>query len=140
MKRWIGYLVGMVLIISIGPFWAQGSPAAGSENPDPVAVGREANGKTIRLKVGQAVELTLDAKPGTGYGWQWSNEPPNGEVLKFITRYEQPVSNLLGAATKEHWFFYAVGPGATVINLRYARSGEAVPLQKYTLKIVVRAK
>ena len=41
-----------------------------------VTVGREDLGGTASLRVGETLDIALDANPSTGYGWHCSWEPP----------------------------------------------------------------
>jgi inhibitor of cysteine peptidase len=78
----------------------------------------------IETNSGNAIILTLDSNPTTGYGWQLG-QPLSSGVLVFVSsEYLPSPTDLVGAPGKEIWTFKAVKAGKAVIVLNYVRSWE----------------
>jgi predicted secreted protein len=136
MNRLLGCLFLMVTIC-LSLCLIMNRPVLARENQETVTIDWKDNNKVIRLTEGQVLQVLLNAKPGTGYRWRFVNEP-QANVLKFITRFEEATSNLLGAPVKEHLVFYAVRAGETAIHLAYSRSWESKAVKNFSVKIVIK--
>jgi predicted secreted protein len=89
------------------------------ENP-----GKESLSDRFEVAVGQEFTITLASNATTGYHWELT-APPDETVVKLVTNaYKSPETRALGAGGQEIWTFRAMGPGQTVINLKYVRPWE----------------
>jgi inhibitor of cysteine peptidase len=109
--------------------------------PGAIPVTDADNGRTIALKKGNVMQLTLKTNPSTGYGWQ-SVSAPAAAVLKLDNHYltlENPADGgKAGAPEIEYWIYSAAGAGSTSMELAYRRSWETVPpLKTFKLTITV---
>lgn len=127
-------LIGLLLIGVL--FFNLGAQALAMEEPDTVIIKWDDNGKTVNLKEGQVVQLSLTAKSGTGYEWFFTQSPQD-DILKYITHYTQIEGNLPGGGVTENWFFYGLAPGKTTLGLKYARSWEPKAVKTFTVNLVI---
>jgi inhibitor of cysteine peptidase len=94
----------------------------------------------LEVTVGQEFPITLTSNATTGYHWELS-APPDEAVVKLVTNeYKSPETRALGAGGQEIWTFRAVGPGRTVINLKYVRPWEkgVAPVETASYEVNVR--
>jgi inhibitor of cysteine peptidase len=129
-------LVGLVLVGMLavgGVFFVTRNPAAGA----PVTVTEADAGKTIRLHPGDALVVTLDGNPTTGY--MWEREPSEDGVLVQVGEPAfQPASDALGASGKVLLHFEAKAKGETTLNLVYHRSWESeAPVKVFAVTVIV---
>ena len=97
------------------------------------------NGKTIQLRNGEKLVVTLTANPTTGYSWD--AVLPADSVVKQIGQSEfTPESDKLGAGGKVSLTFQAVAPGQQSLQLIYHRPFESdvAPLHNFTVNVVVK--
>lgn len=127
-------LIGLLLIGVL--FFNLGAQALAMEEPDTVIIKWDDNGKTVNLKEGQVVQLSLTANSGTGYDWFFTQSPQD-DILKYITHYTQTEGNLPGSGVTENWFFYGLAPGKTALGLKYARSWEPKAVKTFTVNLVI---
>ena len=88
-----------------------------------VVLGKQDSGKQIDVKVGEVVEVELEAMGTAGY--QWFVESLDQETLKFVseeTRIMQP--GRLGAPVLMVWKFEVIKEGFTEIGMDHYRSWE----------------
>lgn len=128
-------LMGLFLIGALFLCLGGSGSVRAMEDPDTVLIEWDDNGKTVELREGQVVQLSLAASPGTGYGWFFTQSPQES-VLKYITHYTQISGNTVGAPTTENWFFYCLTPGKTSLGLKYARSWEPKAIKTFTITLV----
>lgn len=127
MKRWLMLLLVLVVGLLMG--------CAGNE----VKVGIAANDTTRKLEPGQAIAITLDANPSTGYGWQVVGELP--DILQQVGDAEFKVAagsaGKVGAGGTQTLRFKVLKEGSAKLTLGYLRSWEkdTTPEQTYTLMI-----
>lgn len=104
-----------------------------------VKLDASANGQKIELQRGRSLEISLEANPTTGYGWEV--EGVDKRVLRQVGEVEfTPESNRIGAPGVQILHFEAVGAGQTTLRLVYRRpwEKEAKPLKTYSIQVVVR--
>jgi inhibitor of cysteine peptidase len=95
-------------------------------------------GKNIQLNLGDALVVTLEGNPSTGYTWEV--EPADTAVLELTG---DPVfkadSNLMGAPGKLTFTLTAVRPGYQTLMLVYHRPFEkdTQPLKVFTVNVTV---
>jgi inhibitor of cysteine peptidase len=116
--------------------------SAGASNL--VKVTEADSGKTITLKKGDTLEVTLEGNPSTGFNWLVAAAP----AALFKQRGEAEVvdpnaggrasSTIVGAAQLMALTFDAVGSGSGKLVLEYKRSWETLPAEKtFTIEVRV---
>ncbi len=97
-------------------------------------------GREKQLKKGQALVVTLEGNPTTGYSWEVA-EPLDEQVLRQAGEAEfKQESDALGAGGVQILRFEAMNAGQTTLKLVYHRPWEkdVEPLETYSIQIVVR--
>jgi len=99
------------------------------------------NGKSVALKIGATLAITLDSNPSTGYSWQVI--PMKHAILELAGEpaYTPPAQPLPGAGGRHIFQFVAVGAGRGTLTLAYRRLFEpnAAPAQTFTVHVTVAA-
>ncbi len=130
-KKWILFISGLFLvIIAITAFTLGGKKD--------VAIGAADAGKTISLRQGDTLVVTLDGNTTTGYTWEASQAV---STLKQVGTAEfVPSSNKLGAPGQITLKFQAVQAGQGTLNLVYQRPFEkgVQPAKTFTINVTVR--
>jgi inhibitor of cysteine peptidase len=97
------------------------------------------NGRRVELKKGQALVITLEANPTTGYTWEVAEI---GErILRQVGETEfKPESKAVGAPGVQILRFKALKSGQTTLKLVYHRPWEkgVEPLQVFSIQVIVR--
>jgi predicted secreted protein len=75
---------------------------------------------TYNLKIGQHIDVTLNANPSTGYGWSWINKAAVTTVDS-VAAISVTSNNVPGSSSQEIWRFKAVKAGSDSIKFRYAQ-------------------
>lgn len=132
MKNLFQYIVVFMMLVNMVPI---GNFVTAASKREMVSIGSD-DGKTINLKQGQELQLSLLTNPSTGYTWEFVS-PPAATIFTLIAHYLKPLGNLPGSPSMEYWVFNTVGKGSTSINLKYWRSWEANPLKTFSVKIIV---
>lgn len=130
-KKWILFIAGLFLIIITVTAFTLGGKKV-------VAIGAAQAGKTISLRQGDTLVVTLDGNTTTGYTWEASQDVP---VLKQVGTSEfVPGSNKLGAPGQITLKFQAVQAGQATLNLIYQRPFEkgVQPAKIFTINVTVR--
>ena len=113
---------------------AQPTPAA------PIQTLTEADaGRSIELRVGDTMEVTLPGNPSTGF--QWEVESVDTSILKPSGEPEfKPSSNALGSSGQVTLRFEAVAAGQTTLKLIYHRPFEkdTPPAQTFEVTVTVK--
>jgi inhibitor of cysteine peptidase len=108
--------------------------------PGEVQLTEADNGSTIELKSGQALSITLEANPTTGYTWEVV-ESPDEQVMRQVGKIEfKPESEAIGAGGVQIIRFEVVNAGQTNLTLIYHRPWETdvEPLKTFALHVVAR--
>ena len=98
------------------------------------------NGMQITVNSGDAITLTLESNPTTGYSWQVMEIDNRVLIQDGDPEYKQFSSSegLVGAGGTETFRFKVVGTGTTTLGLGYMRPWESVPpIETYTVTIRV---
>ncbi len=106
---------------------------------DPVAISASDAGKTIELKKGATLVVSLEGNPTTGYNWQVADPAP--AILKQVGDVEvTPVSDAMGAPGTIVLKFSAVQAGQSTLKLAYHRSWEkgVAPEKTFEVTVVVK--
>ena len=79
------------------------------------------NGKTVTIKMGDVLEVRLNANPTTGYMWYLEKQStpllkPSGQTQT------QPPQGVLGAPVVQIFDYATTGKGTGVLLLHYVRS------------------
>jgi len=78
------------------------------------------NGRTISVRPGAAIVVTLPSNPSTGYSWKLV--AGDGRVVRLVShRYVPPAKAIPGAGGHETWRFAAAAKGVVTIVLGYLR-------------------
>ena len=111
-------------------------PSLAAETP--ARISEKDSGRTIGLKTGDVLEVTLAGNPTTGYSWSVASV---GEILKQLGEpvFESASPGLTGAGGKVLLRFQALRPGKTVLKLAYRRIWEKkAPAATFEVTIRVR--
>jgi predicted secreted protein len=88
-----------------------------------VVLGKQDSGKQIDVKVGEVVEVELEAMGTAGY--QWFVESLDQETLKFVSEEVRTLHpGRLGAPVLMVWKFEVIKEGFTEIGMDHYRSWE----------------
>jgi predicted secreted protein len=103
---------------------------------DPINIGEQDANKTIELKTGETLVVSLDGNITTGFNWVPGSQNP--ALLKQVGEAEvTPASNLLGAAGKIVLKFEAAAKGQTILHLDYKRPWEQNTPPEKTFEVIV---
>jgi inhibitor of cysteine peptidase len=109
---------------------------AGCRGAAPVQLTAADVGRHIGLRLGQEIEVRLEANPTTGYRWQMVHEAP--AVLDFLvaeTYAPAPSApRAVGGGGTVTWRFRAARPGQDSLQLLYRRPWEADSAPARTFK------
>ena len=128
-KSWLGIFL-VLLILSGGCSVAE------------VTLNASNDGGQQTLARGQAVVVTLDSNPTTGYSWAVADVDNN--VLRQVGDpvYQTANSNpkVLGAGGAQIFRFEAASAGTTTLKMVYRRSWETgvAPIKTFTVQVTVR--
>lgn len=75
---------------------------------------------TYNLKIGQHVDVILNANTSTGYRWSWINKAAVTTVDS-VAAISVSSNNVPGSPSQEIWRFIAVKAGSDSIKFRYAQ-------------------
>ena len=78
--------------------------------------------RTLALKVGDTLQVSLGSNPSTGFGWASQMQITNAAVL-VQTGHEAlaPSATRPGAAASDVWALQAMAPGNTTVSTTYGR-------------------
>ncbi|MEA4924056.1 MAG: DUF4163 domain-containing protein [Syntrophomonadaceae bacterium] len=100
------------------------------------------NDQQYQVQAGQTFMVALDSNSTTGYTWNFRNAGDEKIISLLGSAYaNDEVDNqtaIIGQGGKQFWYFKALQPGITQLQLVYARPWESVqPAQVYSLTINV---
>lgn len=114
-----------------------------SENVATLRLDSSADGTTQQLKQAEAISITLESNPSTGYSWY--ARISNTAILAQMgeSEYTAPAESstpIVGAPGTQTYLFQAVETGTTTITLEYRRGWETdvAPEKTITIKVEVR--
>ncbi len=125
----------------VGVFVAFDARAAEPAEPPVVTVTMADEGKTIDLKPGQKLQVTLDSNRSTGFSW--SLESIDAKILQ---QAGEPVylpeskHEVVGGKGTESWLFTAITPGDQPMRFLYRRPFEPNISPARTFAFTVRIK
>ena len=131
--RWLMVLSGIALSVGTAGCGNDGESASTVQ-----VFTEEDSTAEARFAAGEHFEVRLVSTPGTGYAWEIAApaEPPLVEVVD--RRFEEPESDLVGAAGFDVWEFAAGSEGAGVLRLEYVRSFDDPPVAERVFELIVR--
>lgn len=96
------------------------------------------DGRTVHLREGELVMISLAANPSTGFGWHRENVDP-WVLLPLCTGFTPDLPQLLGSGGLSRGFYEAFEPGETTLELLYYRSweGPQAATASFTVTFVV---
>ena len=96
------------------------------------------NGRSIELRVGDILEVTLPANPTTGFQWEVS-EVDNAILRPIGEPKFEPSSNAVGSGGQVTFRFEAIGTGQTALKLIHHRAFEedVPPIETFEVNITV---
>jgi inhibitor of cysteine peptidase len=116
-------LLIVVILIAVGPREVQRTDAD--------------NGKTIELKKGQVLSITLAANPTTGYTWEVVEG--DEKVVRQLGEIEfKPESEAVGAGGVQIIRLEVMNTGQTTLKLVYHRPWETgvEPLKTFSIQVI----
>ena len=81
---------------------------------------------TYTIKVGEKIEISMNANPSTGYKWT-SVKPIDTKILKFDKQEyvaDKNPQNMVGKGGNEVWTYTTVGKGKAYIHFKYVRPND----------------
>lgn len=125
-RSMVGRIFLLTLLIFLGGRTELGGMAGvGMANEPDVILKKQDSGKEITVKVGQVIQVQLEAIGGTGYWWYVEKlDPRYLELLSEKTRVAS--DGRLGGPVLGLWTFRAREPGTAEITLDYYRTWEGV--------------
>jgi inhibitor of cysteine peptidase len=98
------------------------------------------SGRSLDLRVGDGVKVTLAENPTTGYKWELLARPEPVCVIVSDAYVANTAVGTVGAGGVHNWDFRAVDKGTTTVSLAYRRPWEkdVAPVQTFTLTLVVK--
>jgi inhibitor of cysteine peptidase len=130
--RW---LIALLVVVGTGLSASAESPARVQLQPGAHA--------SVRLRVGQSLEVRLAANPSTGYGWEIVGGDPS--IIAFVGRHDEPTAassrpQVTGAPDVQVLIFKTKAFGKTDLVLGYARPWEkgSAPVHTAKLSVTVR--
>jgi inhibitor of cysteine peptidase len=104
-----------------------------------VTLGEKDAGRTVELRAGQALEITLPGNPTTGYLWEVASV--DAAVLKAVGEPQfKADSSAVGSGGQITLRFEAASAGQTALQLIYHRSFEkdVPPAKTFEVTVVVK--
>src|SRR5579862_8254202 len=132
-KRWGICLVAVILLGA----WGAG---CGRRTSLTINADQSYSGRTIDLRVGDGVKVTLAENPSTGYKWEFLGRPEPLCVIVHDAYVANTAIGTVGSGGVHNWEFRAVDKGTTTVNLVYRRPWEkdVAPAQTFVLTVVVK--
>lgn len=132
------HMLYLVAIVMAGLLCACGAMAAPTPTPSTKQLTEADAGRSIKLHVGDKLEVTLPGNLTTGF--QWDASVVDTAILRPIDEPEfEPFSSAVGGGGKFTLRFAAVGTGQTDLTLIYHRPFEkdVLPAQTFEATVTV---
>ena len=131
-SRWlVGVLWSGFLLLAVA--------CSGRTGPENVYIaGEEDSGRTVSLRLGDALQVMLQANESTGYAWSVVTNDETVLQLRDAPTYEVD-GDAEGASGETVFLFDAVGPGTSRIQMVYAfqEEGAVDPDRTFELSVEV---
>lgn len=97
------------------------------------------DGKKLTLAVGDRVELTLETNPGTGYRWEYEDEPDPAVLEETSDRVSEAEASpgMVGVPVQRTWTYVAKGAGATTVKLGYVPPSGGSAEETFSFSVTV---
>ena len=121
----------LAVVIVAGPAFADQHYRVVAQNPK--------NGATIKVPLGDKLQLKLTACESCGYRWKIVKRP-DAAVMAFERRQHsvsQCTSPCTGGNATERWLFQSKAVGSTVVKLGYFGPGGSKPAKVKRLDLAV---
>jgi inhibitor of cysteine peptidase len=104
-----------------------------------ISADKSYDGRSIELRVGDGVQLSLAENPTTGYRWEFVTKPEPYCVV-VSDAYVADANGAIGRGGAHNWAFRAVSVGTGTVSLAYRRPWEkdTAPAQTFKLTLVVK--
>jgi predicted secreted protein len=129
------YLLSRVLFLFVAYFATRNSPGMSRV----YALTEQDSGTTVQINVGDTLELFLKSAPTTGYVWNLVTI--DQAILQETSKTQSMPSNTkIGGESAAVFYFLAVAPGKSFLELGYRRSFEktAPPAKIFQIRVLVR--
>ncbi len=111
-------------------------PARGDPGERLMRLDENADGREVRLRVGEELDVVLAENRTTGYRWEVLDD--GAPVCRVVRDSFQAGGPALGAPGRRTWGFHAARAGTATVALAYRRPfGGGEPARRFTLRIVV---
>ncbi len=135
--RWFASTALVVLLLtSCGSDDSGGDEAGGDETP--IVMTDADSGSEISVATGESFEVRLESNPSTGYEWQVDLATLEGLIEVGSTTFEEPDTDLVGAAGTQVFEFEATGSGAGILRFEYLRPFDDPPVPERIVEFIVR--
>lgn len=127
------FVVALAATLIAGPAFADQHYRVVAKNPS--------NGATIKVPLGDELQLKLTACEDCGYRWKIIKKP-DAAVIAFETRQKsvsQCTSPCTGGNAIERWLFQSKAVGSTTVKLGYYGPGKSTPDKVKRLDLSVTA-
>ena len=132
------YFVSLTTLLALSLVGC-GSASSKTVQPDDVQLTDANNGGQVTVKVGQTINLQLEANPSTGFGWEVSQLDTTILAQKGDKTYTPASLNksVAGGGGWEYFHFTVQQKGETTLKLIYHRSWEkgVEPAKTFEVKI-----
>src|SRR5580704_16539832 len=131
-KRWVLCLLSLILLsVCVGGC---------SRSAMTVSADKGYSGRTLDLRVGDGVKVTLAENPTTGYKWEFLSKPEPICVIVTDAYVANTSIGTVGSGGVHNWDFRAVDKGTTTVSLAYRRPWEkdVALVQTFTQTLVVK--
>ena len=126
------------LILTGGLCSCPAIPMSGKEAfPTPgVILQKQDRGREIQVRVGEVIEIRLEALGGAGYGWYMEDLDPT--LLEWIgEKTHPPREGKIGEPVMEQWYIWTKARGTAEIKMDYYRKweGQERAVEHFRMKI-----
>lgn len=99
------------------------------------------SGKTLDVRVGDRITVTLPSNPTTGYMWSYKNALPTDIVIPTGEKVNTTSASkeLCGAPVTQSFYYKVIAPGTAGINLEYRRPWLKNEAPEATFSLLVKA-
>jgi inhibitor of cysteine peptidase len=121
-----GFVLWGLMLFLMGPWNFHGEVAFAEErigDGETVVLSKQDSGKRIDMKIGEVVQVELEAMGTAGY--QWFVESLDQEILRLVSEETKVLHpGRLGAPVLMIWQFEVIKEGTTEIRMNHYRSWE----------------
>lgn len=133
------HLIGLLLLLAVNLLIACSTTPMASSKSSTVRLTEADDQRSIELRRGDRLEITLPANPTTGF--QWEIKAVNTDILHSIGEPKfEPSSNAVGSGGRVTLSFEVKGTGQTKLELIHHRPFEknVPPIQTFVVNVSVK--